>query len=59
MKIVENNGKYPDISLAIRITLGTEEKNFYEVSDKDVLNNLYMHIQGMCVKEQENINYFK
>ena len=52
-KIRENNARYPDVLVMIKAVPGIETKPFDEVSDMDVLHNLYMQIRAMCMKSPE------
>ena len=51
-KFIENNTNYPDIFVTISAAPGIEVKPFSQVSDIAVMNNLYMQIEAMCLKEQ-------
>ena len=55
-KIIENNLKYPDITMAIKLVPGISVIPFNKVSDEGVQENLKLQIEAMCFKEYANTN---
>ena len=54
-KIIENNAKYKDIVIVIKMVPGVREIPFNKVSDEGIRDNLKMQIEAMCAKAYNDV----